>query len=154
VPVELKAKTLEFLDTRLLNAGAATNLVRFQVTRKTRIYAIALNHVVYSSKASAGYFYGGNVMAEVSLIPSWGDPDNALVRSYLIVGSEHYSSAAGETEHTYGDSKVVIVGDFNRVLQEIDEPAAIYVNVYNHQEFGNTTPTIRHFGCITIYYQD
>jgi len=142
--VELKVKTLEFMDTRLLNAGAALNVARFQVTKRTRIYAIVLNHAAQAPKASSGYYYGGRLMAEVSLIPSFGDQDNTLVRSIVIVDSEHYSSAAGEAEHTYGDSKVVTIGDFSRVLQEIDEPAAIYLNLTNVQEYGNTTPTVRH----------
>jgi len=152
--VELKVKTLQFDDERLLNAGSANNVARFQVTRKTRIYAIVLNHAAHSSKASSGYYYGGKVTAEVSLVPIWFDPDNTLARSVLIVGSEHYSSAAGEAEHTYGDSKAVTVGDFSRVLQEIDEPAAIYVNLENVQNFGNTTPTIRHHVIVSIYYTD
>jgi len=152
--VELKVKTLHFHDERLLNAGAAGNVLRFQVTRKTRIYAITLNHAAQSSKASSGYYYGGRVTAEVSLIPSYYDADNTLVRSVLIVGSEHYSSAAGEAEHTYGDSKAVAIGDFSRVLQEIDEPAAIYINLDNAQDFGNTTPTVRHTGIVSIYYTD
>jgi len=152
--VELRVKTLEVMDERLLNAGVYNNAARFQVTKRTRIYAIILNHIAHSSKASSGYFYGGRILAEVSLIPSFGDEDNTLARSVLIVGSEHYSSAAGEAEHTFGDSKVVTIGDFSRLLQEIDEPAAIYVNLWNAQDFGNTTPTVRHNVQVSIYYTD
>jgi len=152
--VELKVKTLQVDDDRLLNAGVRNNAARFQVTKRTRIYAITLNHVAQSPKASSGYYYGGKVTAEVSLIPSFADQDNTLVRSLLIVDSEHYSSAAGEAEHTYGDSKVVTIGDFNRVLQEIDEPAAIYLNLENIQKYGNTTTTIRHVAIVSIYYTD